>query len=489
MKPVPFDETNRGDPFLGDFPEWLDQEQRSELQARVQPQITELAQRRHAPDDRQRLLGLLQQRREPRLGGQEPQQPGQRAEGHGAATAFDFLPVDVGFDTLLARSELLITGQSYDGRHAPLGGRSQDAYAKGYLDSLGIVASEMERDELRGRVLRLTRPNADLEPQELADVARSLRNQGFVASLNHMMPTGYVAKANGGPLPAPSPGPYQPDGGPGQPARVAIIDTGIAAEIRTDGWLSRVPRANNADNVDPLDRFPLPAGDGYLDFDAGHGTFVAGIVQQVAPGAEITVYRALDSDGLASEVTVACEMIRAVKEGGAQIVNLSLGGHTLDNVPPVALQAALETITEWEHETGQEVLIVAAAGNYADTTPCWPAAFRRVVSVASLAPDMLPSPWSSHGFWVTCSTIGEGLSSTFVEGRESNLVNPEPHDFGPDAWAVWSGTSFTAPQITGALALLHERYGYPLREALGRLLAAGRATPYFGQALRILPAI
>jgi len=92
---------------------------------------------------------------------------------------------------------------------------------------------------------------------------------------------------------------------------------------------------------------------------------------------------------------VACEMIRAVKEGGAQIVNLSLGGHTLDNVPPVALQAALETITEWEHETGQEVLIVAAAGDYADTTPCWPAAFRRVVSVASLAPDMSPSPVAS----------------------------------------------------------------------------------------------
>ena len=99
--------------------------------------------------------------------------------GMGAVTAFDFLPVDVGFDTLLARSELLITGQSYDGRHAPLGGRSQDMYAKGYLDSLGIVASEMERDELRGRVLRLTRPNRDLEPRELADVARSLQNFGL----------------------------------------------------------------------------------------------------------------------------------------------------------------------------------------------------------------------------------------------------------------------------------------------------------------------
>jgi hypothetical protein len=485
VKSVPFDETNRGDPFLGDFPEWLDQGQRSELQARVEPQITELARRRHAPSERQRLLELLRQRREPRLGGQERRQPERRAAGHGAVTAFDFLPVDVGFDTLLARNELLITGQSYDGRHAPLGGRSQGTYAKGYLDSLGIVASETECRELRGRVLRLTRPDGDMEPRELAVVARSLRNQGFVASLNHMMPTGYVGKAIGGPLPAPSPGPYRPGGGPWESAKVAIIDTGIAAEIRADGWLSRVPRAGN---VDPLDRFPLPAGDGHLDFDAGHGTFVAGVVQQVAPGAEITVYRALDSDGLASEVTVACEMIRAVKEG-AQIVNLSLGGHTLDNAPPVALQAALETITEWEHHTGREVLIVAAAGNYADTTPCWPAAFPRVVSVASLAPDMSPSQSSSRGSWVTCSTIGQGLRSTFVEGRESNLVNPEPHDFGPDSWAVWSGTSFTAPQITGALALLHERDGYPLREALRRLLAAGRATPDFGQALRILPAI
>jgi hypothetical protein len=438
----------------------------------VQPQITELAQRRHAPSDRRGLLERLQQRR------------------HGAVTALDYLPVDVGFDTLLARNELLITGQSYDGRHAPLGGRSQDMYAKGYLDRLGIVANEIEEcHELHRRVLRLTRPNRDLEPRELADLARNLRNQGFVASLNHMMPTGYVGKAIGEPLPAPSPGPYRPDGGPWEPAKVAIIDTGIAAEIRTDGWLDRVPRAENGDNVDPLDTFPLPAGDGNLDFDAGHGTFVAGIVQQVAPGANISVYRALDSDGLASEVTVACEMIRAVKEGGAQIVNLSFGGHTLDNVPPVALQAALEIITEWEHQTGREVLIVAAAGNYADTTPCWPAAFRRVVSVASLAPDMLPSQWSSRGFWVTCSTIGQGLTSTFVEGRESNPPNPQPYNFGPDSWAAWSGTSFTAPQITGALALLYERYGYPLRGALGQLLAAGRATPDFGQAVRILPGI
>ena len=69
------------------------------------------------------------------------------------------------------------------------------------------------------------------------------------------------------------------------------------------------------------------------------------------------------------------------------------------------------------------------------------------------------------------------------------LVDPEPHDFGADAWAAWSGTSFAAPQITGALARLHEQYQYPLREALRRLLAAGRPVPDFGQAIKILPGI
>ena len=52
-----------------------------------------------------------------------------------------------------------------------------------------------------------------------------------------------------------------------------------------------------------------------------------------------------------------------------------------------------------------------------------------------------------------------------------------------------SGTSFAAPQITGALARLHEQYQYPLREARRRLLAAGRPIPDFGQAIRILPGI
>jgi subtilisin family serine protease len=322
-------------------------------------------------------------------------------------------------------------------------------------------------------------------PQQLADLARNLRARGFTASVSNITPTAPIAKAIGGPMPAPPGGSWPGGGGTQAPAKVAIIDTGIAREIRVDGWLDNVPRGTS---IDPLDAFPLPAGDGFLDFDAGHGTFVAGIVQQIAPDAEIRMYRAIDSDGIASEVAVACQMIQAARHG-ADIINLSLGCQTQDNVPPVAIRAALEVIRELEREADREVLIVAAAGNYGDARPCWPAAFRRVVSVAGLAPDMLPSQWSSRGFWVTCSTIGQGLRSTYVQGQESYLDNPTPHHFSTDAWAVWSGTSFAAPQITGALARLHDSGGYSMRGGLAALLRAGRPLPQFGQAVKILPGI
>jgi len=279
--------------------------------------------------------------------------------------------------------------------------------------------------------------------------------------------------------------------GADRPVKVAIIDTGIAAEKRPDGWLAEVPRNGN---IDPLDTFPLPNGDGFLDFAAGHGTFVAGLVREVAPGADIAVYRAVDSDGIGSEVTVACAMIRAVIEDRAQIVNLSLGCQTQDNVPPVAIRAALEIISEWAHENDHDVLIVAAAGNSADTTPSWPAAFSvaaspTVVSVAGLMPDMQPAPWSTRGYWVTCSTIGQGLLSTYVHGREAPPPTGSGQVFGLDSWARWSGTSFATPQITGALARRYQDEGISLRDALSGLLAAGLPITGFGRAVKILSGI
>jgi hypothetical protein len=201
---------------------------------------------------------------------------------------------------------------------------------------------------------------------------------------------------------------------------------------------------------DRLDEFPP---DGLLDAGAGHGSFVAGVIQQVAPTARIQVHKVMDSDGITTDTELAAGLRRAAA-AGAKIINMSLGTETVDDVAPPALREAVEEL----HAAG--VLVVCAAGNSADREPVWPAAladeFDNVVAVAALDGKGEPASWSSRGDWVTCSTIGEGVVSTYVIGTEDGQLidDPDPDTYGPDSWACWTGTSFAAPQVTGALVRL-----------------------------------
>jgi subtilisin family serine protease len=496
---MPFDQ-KIPDPPDGGFRGLDGYEQWEAVVAGVGRQVSQLTQLPYQPAVRHEMLRVLQERRRaPQLYQRDPAPP----EVYAAAreqddvTQFDYLPVRVGYDTLFARGELLITQQSYDGQSPTASSQGSGDTAKPYLDALGMRAEPVACPELASRVLRLYHPGRELGPQELSDLARSLRAQGFSASLTNISCTAPVHKSPpSNPSPVPPSGGAQdslrvvPDGGPrsgGTPAKVAAIDTGIDRQ--------RLP--NVAGEPDRMHEFPLgeprAERDEYLDFDAGHGTFVAGIVLQIAPDADITVYRAVDSDGIGSEVTVACKMIEAVNDGN-QIVNLSLSCQTQDDFPPIAIQAALEVIREMEAERGtpesQRALFIAAAGNFANTRPSWPAAFPGVVSVAGLAPGLQPSLWSSRGSWVDCSTIGEGVLSTYVPGRESPLTTSTPYVFeAPDPWALWTGTSFAAPQIAGVLARTYQDSGIHPRAALDLLLATGQPIPDFGQAVRILPGV
>lgn len=452
-----------GEPFEGDYPGHEHDDSCRSVHQAVSSRLADLSRRRVQPEVRRTVLETLRTRR-----------AGRAAD----LVQFDVLPREVGFDHLLATGEMLLSRASYE----------QPA-ARAVLDAHGFAPVAIERPELSERVVRVVNPALDAATVD--SVARQLRQQGYTACVDHVVPLGPVIKELGGAAPTEGPGtafdqyqPQQQAQTTGAPVRVGIIDCGITAEVRSDGWLARVPRNGN---IDPLDDLPRP--DGYLDLNAGHGTFVAGIIAQVAPGADIRVYRALDSDGLGSEVAVATAMIKAVKDDGCQILNLSLGGQSPDDVPPVAMAAALEVIAEIGRERGTQVVVVAAAGNYGDQTPCWPAAYHGVVSVAALGPDLRPAPWSSHGYWVTCSTIGQGVRSTYVEGRQCDTMDPHPDVFPADAWAIWNGTSFAAPQIAGAVARIARELDITPQQALVRLLRTGRPVPDFGQALRILPGL
>jgi subtilisin family serine protease len=357
--------------------------------------------------------------------------------------------------------------------------------AEALEDHERLIAEYFDRRPVEGLDNRLVRLVArGTGNSRLVQLAGTLRARGVAASMNDVATTAHavIKKGIGSPEPSVAQrGPSLPPPGDGEPIRVATIDTGIAYEQRSDGWLSGLVQS---DNVDPLDELPSP--NGYLDLGAGHGTFVAGIIQQVAPGADITVYKAVDSDGVGSTVETASAMVRAVREG-AQVLSLSFGHETLDDQPPDAYEIALEIIDEEVEKTGREVLVVAAAGNFGHARPVFPAAFPNVVAVAGLTQGFAPAQWSSRGFWVDCSTLGEGVWSTYVKGRESLSVDPQPDKFGDDAWALWTGTSFAAPQIAGAVAKIAQEEGLAPRDALEKVLDGGARRPGYGRAVKILP--
>jgi subtilase family protein len=293
-------------------------------------------------------------------------------------------------------------------------------------------------------------------PRPMPDVVGVLRGDGpdRDVAVDHVIPLAGNIKGAGGPEPSayapPFPAVSFGAAGVNQPM-VAVLDTGISAEQRSDGYLAMEVLE---EDLDLLDDFPP---DGLLDAGAGHGPFVTGIVEQVAPRTPITIVRAVDSDGVTTEDELADAMRLAVARG-AQILNLSLGTETVDDEPPLALVDVVDDFLS--HDGHADVLVVCAAGNGAGEEEVWPAALARdhenVVAVAALDAEGRPARWSTHGEWVGISTIGEGIVSTYVRGTEDGVLidDPDPDTYGPDAWACWTGTSFAAPQVTGALARL-----------------------------------
>ncbi|MGH3941891.1 MAG: S8 family peptidase [Pseudonocardiaceae bacterium] len=427
---------------------------------KIHEQVDNINHRQNDITVRNNLVRQLQARR-------APENRRNRRDALGLAR-FEAEPDARGDVALVAQGELLIRAEAVSKRRV-------QSLIKTYR------LSEQPVECLDNRLVRLLVP-AEVRGAQLVELAGALRGQGANVSVNYALPMGVVAKGLGGPeRSVASQRPSRQAPGPGTPIRVAVIDTGIPEKERADGWLTGLVRENN---IDLLDELPTP--NGFLDFGAGHGTFVAGVIQQVAPGAEISVYRALDSDGIGEQVRVACEMVCAAREG-AQILNLSFGLETLEDQPPIAFEVALEIIDEIAEKEGREILVVAAAGNFGRARLAWPAAFPKVVAVAGLTQNLTAAGWSSRGPWVDCSTMGEGIWSPYVPGHESPFIDPDPEVFEQDDWALWTGTSFAAPQVAGAVAKIAQEQELTPRRALRKLLAGRPALPDYGRVVRILP--
>ncbi|MET0728890.1 MAG: S8 family serine peptidase [Acidimicrobiales bacterium] len=207
--------------------------------------------------------------------------------------------------------------------------------------------------------------------------------------------------------------------------------------------MERVAAHEDADQDEPDEFQPL---DKVLDPAAGHGTFIAGIIDQVAPGCGIELHRRLSTAGDGDEwAIVRCIEALAAARPVVDLLNLSFGGYVLEQ--PFALAWAIRQV----QATG--TVVVASAGNDGTCRATFPASLPDVVSVGAVGPSG-PAPFSNYGPWVRACAPGVDLVSTFFTGFDGATPpfgdGNDPDKF--DGWARWSGTSFAAPVVVGALA-------------------------------------
>jgi subtilisin family serine protease len=147
------------------------------------------------------------------------------------------------------------------------------------------------------------------------------------------------------------------------------------------------------------------------------------------------------------------------------VINLSLGGYTHDNIAPIAIGQALDKLNP-------ATVVVAAAGNRSDVRPEWPASFKRVIAVAALDEEGRRAEFSNYGEWIDMCAPGSNIVSIFPPFQGSGCHWPQKDIFDAGA-AVWSGTSFAAPKVAGAIAALMTYRGISAGEAAYHLRNSG----------------
>lgn len=166
----------------------------------------------------------------------------------------------------------------------------------------------------------------------------------------------------------------------------------------------------------------------------GHGTFVAGIINQIAPGSTILPVRVLDQNGLGT-VDSIMNGVQYAMDNGATVINLSLSSD-MDSAP-------LHKIIKLARSKG--VIVLAAAGNDNSGAKYFPASYGENIAISSTDERDFRADFSNWQGYVKLSSPGVNIYSTWLGGG-----------YG---WA--SGTSFSTPIVTGAAVIvkaLHPDY-------------------------------
>jgi subtilisin family serine protease len=224
--------------------------------------------------------------------------------------------------------------------------------------------------------------------------------------------------------------------------KIAVIDTG--ADLSAPDLASRSPETYNtrARSSDVRDV-------------NGHGTFVASIAAAASGDAKLLVIKASSEGGTFTDIDEAAAIIYAV-DHGARILNLSVGGASTSTTERRAVNYAIR----------HGALVVTAVGNEGQSgDPVeYPAALVQPVGsdgtggaglavTASTADGRHPA-FANSGSWVSLAAPGEHVLGA-VSSASSPLLFPRTALTGVEGlYGYGSGTSFAAPLVAGAAALV-----------------------------------
>ena len=240
--------------------------------------------------------------------------------------------------------------------------------------------------------------------------------------------------------------------------RVAVIDSGI--DGKHPELLGRIVASKS-----------FVAGPATVDTQ-GHGTFVAGLIAAqtndglgiagLAPPAELLVAKVVGPQR-SIPVEAEAKAIRWAVASGARIINMSLAGLRDPGNPGRDTYSQLEADAV-AYAVSKGVLVVAAVGN-SDQAPSqpwpyasWPAALPHVLGVSALSRAGRSPGFSNRDpQFNDIAAPGEDILSTFplaLTAARPECVEQGYSSCGPDEYRSAEGTSFAAPQVAAAAAVL-----------------------------------
>lgn len=242
----------------------------------------------------------------------------------------------------------------------------------------------------------------------------------------------------------------------GKGVKVAVIDTGVdgnhqdlTGNVETG---KDVSKGGSADGWKPIGAEPehgtlvasMIAGHGHNGRDAdkapqgepGHGAGMIGIAPEASIIPISTWLGTRNPGGVAVDQQIP-QAVREAVDSGAQVINLSVGSSKTDW--PEDWDDA------FEYAQDHDAVVVASAGNRGSgvTQVGAPSTIPGVVSVGGINRQGKTS-WESSA---------QGISIA-VSAPSEDLIGAMPDN----GYGLWSGTSASAPMVSGVIALMRQKY-------------------------------